>query len=149
MFKPLTEVKISISSGVKSVDPSITQRIISALLIYSRARSTPRASTVSCVSRIPAVSIRRNEIPSMVIYSSMLSLVVPGISVTIARFSRKRAFIRLDLPALGRPTITVVIPSRIRRPVLAVDNNSSIAFKIGTSCSRTSWLVTSSISSSG
>ena len=53
----------------------------------------------------------------------------PEYSVTIARFSGKRAFIRLDLPAFGRPTITVVIPSRIRRPVFAVDKSSSIAFK--------------------
>ena len=33
VFKPLTEVKISISSGVNGVDPSITQSTISALLI--------------------------------------------------------------------------------------------------------------------
>ena len=33
VFKPLTEVKISISSGVNGVDPSITQSTMSALLI--------------------------------------------------------------------------------------------------------------------
>jgi len=40
-----------------------------------------------------------------------VSLVVPGISVTIALSVLKRAFNRLDLPTLGLPMIAIFIPS--------------------------------------
>ena len=120
---PLTSWRISLSSSESSLEASITQRIISALSAYSLAFCTPIASTWSSVCRKPAVSTKRRDIPSIFIYSSIESRVVPGISVTIALFSRKRAFIKEDLPAFGRPTITAEIPSRMRRPVLAVDKS--------------------------
>ena len=63
-----------------------------------------------------------------------MSLVVPGMWVTIARSSFKRRFRRLDLPALTRPTITVFIPSTqilpspwaLTRPSIAVMTPSSM-----------------------
>ena len=45
--------------------------------------------------------------PSILIYSSTVSRVVPGMSVTMARSSSKNQFKREDLPTLGFPTITV------------------------------------------
>ena len=48
--------------------------------------------------------------------SSSVSLVVPAISVTMARSSPTSTFIREDFPAFGFPTITVRIPSRIIFP---------------------------------
>ena len=65
---------------------------------------------VSVVSLIPAVSINLKLIPPMLISSSMVSLVVPAISLTMARCSFKRAFKRVDLPTLGSPTMATGIP---------------------------------------
>ena len=44
-------------------------------------------------------------------YSSIVSLVVPSISLTIALFSPSIKFKRDDLPTLGFPIIAVLIPS--------------------------------------
>ena len=66
---------------------------------------------ISSVSRIPAVSIILRTTPSMLILPSTISRVVPAIFVTIALSSRSRAFNKLLLPTLGRPIITVLIPS--------------------------------------
>ena len=44
--------------------------------------------------------------------SSTESRVVPGIGVTMTRSSASNAFIRLDLPTLGFPTMAALIPSR-------------------------------------
>ena len=49
---------------------------------------------------------------------SILSLVVPDTSDTITLFSPNNEFTIDDLPALGLPTITVLIPSLIIRPLL-------------------------------
>ena len=73
------------SSSVISPLPSTTAMTSSALLIAARLRSTPRRSTSSSVSRMPAVSIRRSVRRPMRSFSSIVSRVVPGIAVTIAR----------------------------------------------------------------
>ena len=62
----------------------------------------------------------------MVRASSMVSRVVPGISVTIARVSLRSAFISEDLPTLGLPIIAMLSPSLSIRPVSAVDSMESI-----------------------
>ncbi|CIV70182.1 Uncharacterised protein [Streptococcus pneumoniae] len=124
-----------------------TSRTKSASLRAFFERSTPICSTMSSVSRIPAVSINLRGTPLMLTYSSMTSRVVPAISVTIALSSRKRLLRRLDFPTLGRPMIAVEIPSRRilpRRAVLRrlVSNcSNSIVF------SRTTAVVASSTSS--
>ena len=53
---------------------------------------------------IPAVSIRLKSNPKRLYLVSMLSRVVPAISVTMYRSSPIKAFMKEDLPALGLPT---------------------------------------------
>ena len=86
---------------------------------------TPIFSTISSVLRIPAVSIIFKVISFNCIVSSRVSLVVPAISVTIALSSLTKIFKRLDLPALGFPNITVLIPSVINLPFLELEINFS------------------------
>ena len=49
-------------------------------------------------------------------YSSIISLVVPAISVTIALFSLNKAFNKDDFPTFGFPTIARLKPSLISFP---------------------------------
>ena len=76
----------------------------------------PSFSTVSSVLRMPAVSMKRNSTPPMVIASSTVSRVVPGISLTIARSSWSRAFSKVLLPLLGAPTMATGTPCRTALP---------------------------------
>ncbi len=73
-------------------------------------------SIVSTVSRIPAVSIKRNETPSILITSSITSRVVPAISETIAFSSFSILFNNVDLPTLVCPTIATGTPFLITLP---------------------------------
>ena len=82
-------------------------------------------------------------------YSSMASRVVPGISVTMARSSRRSALSRLDFPTFGFPTIAVVRPSRRILPAVAVFCIWAISARMPFTVSCTSQRRTSSISSSG
>ena len=61
----------------------------------------------------PAVSINLTIFPPIVMVSSIISLVVPGISEIMAFSSFKRAFNIVDLPTLGLPKIITLIPSFI------------------------------------
>ena len=65
-----------------------TNKTSSASLISFFDFSTPIASTMSSVSRIPAVSIKFNVNPPILIYPSTVSRVVPAIFVTMAFSSR-------------------------------------------------------------
>ena len=76
----------------------------------------PILSTTSFVSRIPAVSINLKPIPPIDISSSIVSLVVPAISLTMARSSFNKAFSKVDFPTLGSPTIATGIPFLITFP---------------------------------
>ena len=82
---------------------------------------------------MPAVSfIFKVKLPRF-IYSVIESLVVPGISVTIALFSFNKTFNSEDLPTLGFPIIVVSIPPFTNFPLLAVDKSfviSSFALSI-------------------
>ena len=73
----------------------MTNNIKSALFAYSRALSTPIFSTTSEVSRIPAVSIKFKLIPFNRTVSSIISRVVPAISLTITLFSPKILFFNI------------------------------------------------------
>ena len=84
---------------------------MSALSANSFAFFTPIFSTSSLAFLIPAVSIIFNGIPSICINSSIVSLVVPSISVTIALYSFRIKFNNDDFPLFGLPKITVEIPS--------------------------------------
>ena len=83
-------------------------------------------SIVSSVVRIPAVSMNRNLMPSIVISSSIASRVVPAISLTMALSSFNSAFNNVDLPTLGAPTIEIGIPLLITLPV---EKESTKCFK--------------------
>ncbi|MNH21426.1 hypothetical protein D3C79_812340 [compost metagenome] len=85
----------------------------------------PICSTLSWVSRRPAVSMMCSGMPSRWMCSRSTSRVVPAISVTMADSRPARALSRLDLPALGRPAITTFMPSRSRAPCLASPRTSS------------------------
>ena len=91
---------------------SRSSRTRSALLKASLLRSTPIASTTSDVSRMPAVSVSRRGMPRREICSSIVSRVVPGMSVTMLRCSPRKRFISEDLPTLGLPTMATERPSR-------------------------------------
>ena len=54
--------------------------------------------------------MKRNAVPFICRTSSIVSRVVPAMSLTIALSSFKRAFSRVDFPALGFPIIATLIP---------------------------------------
>ena len=117
---------ISLSFSSRGIEESTTKSTRSASFAESIAFSTPIFSTTSSVSRIPAVSMIRREIPWRRIVSSRISLVVPAISVTMALSSPKRVFKREDFPALGFPTITVLMPSFTSFPSFTLSRSLSI-----------------------
>ena len=106
-FLPLINEKISSSLSSNAAEESKTARIRSAFSARLLARSTPIFSIRSPVCLIPAVSASRRERPPRRIFSSRESLVVPAISVTIARSSPVRALRSDDFPAFGFPRMTV------------------------------------------
>ena len=110
-------INISISSSSKSLELSKIAIIKSASLACFIDFSTPIFSTSSDASLIPAVSTKFNGIPLIVTNSSIVSLVVPAISVTIALSSLRIAFKSEDFPAFGFPIIAVFIPSFIIFPL--------------------------------
>ncbi len=70
----------------------------------------PLFSIMLLLFLIPAVSMNLNFIPFSIISSSIASLVVPGISETIALSSFNIAFNNVDFPTLGSPAIAIGIP---------------------------------------
>ncbi len=95
---------------------SMTWTMTSACSMARRARCTPSRSTRSWVSRRPAVSVMRKGMPCRLANSSMVSRVVPGVGLTMARSKPSRRLSRLDFPALGSPQRTRRTPSRRMRP---------------------------------
>ena len=89
-------------------------------------------SVLCCL--MPAVSIKRNRMPSILMTSSTVSLVVPGISLTIALSSFNRAFNNVDFPEFGFPMIATLIPFLITLPSL----NESISEMVTLSTSSIS-----------
>ena len=118
-------IKSSIfSSSLSNVRESSNTAIInSASLVMFMLLFTPICSTSSFVFRIPAVSIIFSGIPFTFIYSSMVSLVVPSISLTMALFSPKIIFNKEDFPTFGFPTMAVFIPSFKILPFLKLSSN--------------------------
>ena len=74
----------------------------------------------------PAVSINLKFIPFKFIWSSIISLVVPAISLTIALSSFSKVFNRVDFPEFGGPIIAIGIPFFKTLPQL----NESVSFDI-------------------
>ena len=148
-FFPPRLWRMVLSSPSRGDEPSMTARMRSAFSMDARARSIPICSTLLSVSRRPAVSIRRRETPDMRTASSMVSRVVPGTSVTIARSSCRRAFSRDDFPAFGLPIIAVRSPSLIIRPSSDRFRSADRDLSIFSKASLISSMVRSSRSSSG
>ena len=136
---PFTKSSIFLSLSSRLRVASATYIIRSASPAHFIAFSIPIFSTISSVSRIPAVSVRLRITPSRLMDSSSVSLVVPAISVTIALSSPASALSRLDLPALVLPNITVLIPSFKIRPLSEVFNKeSSLSTHLSTSSANLS-----------
>ena len=75
------------------------------------------------VSLIPAVSIKQTGIPPITEYASIVSRVVPGVSLVMARLLPSNVFKRVDLPTFGSPDKTIRAPEEIMRPSWYVFNN--------------------------
>lgn len=108
---------MSMSSFPSSLDASKIAIIKSASFATSFDFIIPIFSTSSSASLIPAVSTNFKGIPFTLTNSSIVSLVVPSYSVTIALSSFSIAFNNEDFPALGLPIIAVLIPSFIIFPL--------------------------------
>ncbi len=97
---------------------SVIPSTISASSSFLKVRTIPIFSISSDVSLIPAVSIKRNNVPSMLNVSSIVSLVVPAMSETIARSSPRIAFRSVLLPVFVAPAIATGMPFLIALPSL-------------------------------
>ena len=127
--------------------PSIIHNTISACSNLLNVRSIPMLSTVSCVSRIPAVSINLNATPCRSIISSTVSRVVPWISDTRARSSRRRRLRSVDFPAFVSPMIIVGIPFFMAFPLLNESARRLMTCSIW-SANATSWVRSANSTSS-
>ena len=112
-----SEIFCSADSTV-SVDESSMYKTVCADEAFSIALLIPSVSITSDVSRIPAVSINLNSVPSITQVSSITSLVVPAMSETIALSSPTSAFNRVDFPAFGAPRMAIGTPDFIAFPAL-------------------------------
>ena len=148
-FLSLIKSKIFLSLSSNSLELSKIAIIKSAESANFMLFSIPNFSITLSVSLIPAVSINFKATPLIFIYSSILSLVVPSMSLTIALSSFSIKFRSDDFPAFGLPKITVFIPFLSIFPFSnessSFSNKPFIFFK----CSSASTLVTSSTSYSG
>ena len=148
-LRPATWLIICMSSSSRGLLASMTNIIRSALDRAVLLFSMPIFSIMSSVSRIPAVSVITTGIFFITMLSSIISLVVPGISVTMALFSPIRTFISDDFPTLGLPTIDTERPSLMILPVSAVESSLEIfSFTFLTEDVSFSYVI-SSMSSSG
>ena len=118
------------SSSVKPTLASYKKITKSASSADCFENSIPISSTfpTSSQSLIPAVSIKVTATSKSNV-SLITSLVVPAISVTIARFAFNNELNKEDLPTLGRPTIATLIPCRKIFDDLAQDKILSISAK--------------------
>ena len=110
-FLSLKSFNISLSSSFNSTELSNTAIITSLSFAAFLDFSIPICSILSFAFLMPAVSIILKGIPSIITCSSMISLVVPAISVTIALSSFSIEFNKEDFPAFGLPIIASLRPS--------------------------------------
>ena len=79
--------------------------------------------------RIPAVSIRVYISPSYFSAESIVSLVVPAISLTIERSLFNNLFKSEDFPAFGLPRIAMLSPSEISLVFLSSNFSTTASSK--------------------
>lgn len=111
--------KTNTSPSLRKSFTSTTNITACELKASDFAKLMPWISTASSVSLRPAVSVRMMLYPSKVSLVYIRSRVVPGISLTIARFLLASLFIRVLLPAFGGPTIDILKPSLIVSAIFA------------------------------
>ena len=148
-LRPRQRERSSSSSGPGSLLPSSIRSTRSALSMAALLRSIPSISTLSSECLIPAVSTKLTLMPLRLALSSTVSLVVPGISVTMLRSSLRKRFKSEDFPTFGRPMRAIFTPSRIILPSSAEARSSSSSSFIADKRFLRSSYMTSSISSSG
>ena len=112
---------LSLSISLRSSSSSGAEESNTAITASQRSRalcaiSTPMRSTISSVSRIPAVSSRQMGISPTSTDSSTTSRVVPATEVTMLLSLPEMRFISVDLPTFGLPAITMTAPSRMILP---------------------------------
>ncbi len=71
-----------------------------------------RGSYASCINYCHSIAIGLKRTLSKHIFTSIKSLVVPGISLTIETYFLTSLFIRVLFPAFGLPAIEILMPSR-------------------------------------
>ena len=120
---PPANVRSSSSPSLQGREESVTISTRSASLASWRVRLIPSTSTAPDAVRSPAVSLRRTKSPSHTTCPSITSRVVPGVWVTMARSSPRRALNRVDFPTLGRPMRATEKPCCRRRPPANVSSN--------------------------
>ena len=138
-----------LSSSSRGMLLSKTAMIRSAEESFFTAFSMPAPSMMSSVSRIPAVSERRKTMSPRRTDSSTISLVVPAISVTMLLSQPLSRFIRVLLPTLGFPAITVSMPAFKMRVLSYARRIFSSSLRISESSAHILSSSTSGISSSG
>ena len=117
LYTLITVCPVVLSRITSGLLRSRTEITICAFAAACRLRSMPIFSNWSEVSRRPAVSMRRKRMPSRMSVSSIVSRVVPWMSLTMARCSPKSALRSVDLPTFGAPTMATGIPFRMAFPV--------------------------------
>ncbi len=123
----LARLRVSIrlkSSFSRGLERSNTPKMMSQFSKLLRLFSIPKRSISSALSLMPAVSIKRTLCPFSSMTSSIVSLVVPLISLTKALSSKSMAFNRELLPALGLPTMLKACPLFLCFCVLEKSNKS-------------------------
>ena len=117
--------RIACSASPKPCAASTNNKARSARVMACHVRSIPICSTLSSVSRKPAVSMICSGTPSKTMCSRTVSRVVPAMSVTMAISSPAKALSKLDLPTFGCPINTTCNPSRNIAPCVAVAKTRS------------------------
>ena len=84
--------------------------MMDAFFAFSIALFTPIFSILFVAFLMPAVSTKQTIFPPIVMVSSIISLVVPGMLETIAFSSFIKAFRTVDFPTLVFPEMTTSIP---------------------------------------
>ena len=83
---------------------SKTTLLLSIDLTALKTEKNSKSSLTFFLRLMPAVSIMLKLNPYLLTYESVLSLVVPGISLTICLLRSTIELINEDLPAFGLPT---------------------------------------------
>ena len=131
----------------KGREESKTASTTSASASFFMVLSMPMRSILSSDSLMPAVSMKRKSRPLTFIVSSIVSLVVPGTSETMALSSPSNVFSNVLLPALAGPAMATGMPLRMAFPKRKL-SDSLVIWAIASSTRDISWLRSANSTSS-